>query len=165
MQKLYDMHMHTRFSGDSEANPYDMIAQAKTLGLAGIIFTDHEDIDYWAEPHRFDLNIDEYMPAMRHIAEEESNKDFSIGVGIELGLQEHLAKEHTAILSSNDFDFVIGSIHQVNKMDPYYDSFYEGRTMDEALNEYLECTLRNLEAFHDIDTLGHLDYIVRYATR
>ncbi|MBQ1639853.1 MAG: PHP domain-containing protein, partial [Lachnospiraceae bacterium] len=33
--------MHTRFSGDSEANPKDMIAAAKDRGLAGLIFTDH----------------------------------------------------------------------------------------------------------------------------
>ncbi|MBQ2533003.1 MAG: histidinol-phosphatase HisJ family protein, partial [Lachnospiraceae bacterium] len=95
----------------------------------------------------------------------ESTEDFSIGVGIELGLQEHLVDRHKELVTTRPFDFVIGSIHQVNKMDPYYDDFYEGRTTLDALTEYLECTLRNLELFHDIDTLGHLDYIVRYASR
>ncbi|MCR4999402.1 MAG: histidinol-phosphatase HisJ family protein [Lachnospiraceae bacterium] len=165
MQKLYDMHMHTRFSGDSEANPYDMIAAAKAKGLSGLIFTDHEDLDYWGEPHLFDLDLETYIPTMKKIAQETSTDDFSVGVGIELGLQEHLVKEHTSIIEGNDFDFVIGSIHQVYKKDPYYDSYYEGRSVDEALTDYLECTLRNLEVFHNIDTLGHLDYVVRYASR
>ena len=165
MQKLYDMHMHTRFSGDSEANPKDMITAAKERGLAGLIFTDHLDWDYWHEPHLFDLDLQHYLPYLGSLAKSESTEDFSVGVGIELGLQEHLVDRHKELVATRPFDFVIGSIHQVNKMDPYYDAFYEGRTIEDALTEYLECTLRNLERFHDIDTLGHLDYIVRYASR
>ncbi|MBQ2578440.1 MAG: DUF89 family protein, partial [Lachnospiraceae bacterium] len=151
MQKLYDMHMHTRFSGDSEANPKDMIAAAKERGLAGLIFTDHLDWDYWHEPHLFDLDLQHYLPYLGSLAKSESTEDFSIGVGIELGLQEHLVDRHKELVTTRPFDFVIGSIHQVNKMDPYYDDFYEGRSIEDALTEYLECTLRNPELFHDIE--------------
>lgn len=157
--------MHTRFSGDSDANPLDMIASAKKAGVAGIIFTDHLDWDYWNEPHLFDLDLEQYLPTLRQIARDESISDFSIGVGVELGLQEHLVEKHQTLLQEHDFDFVIGSIHQVHKKDPYYDSFYEGRECIEAFKEYLECTLDNLKAFHNIDSLGHMDYVVRYAKR
>ena len=85
MQKLYDMHMHTRFSGDSDANPKDMIAAAKERGLAGLIFTDHLDWDYWHEPHLFDLDLQHYLPYLGSLAKSESTEDFSVGVGIELG--------------------------------------------------------------------------------
>ena len=165
MARLYDMHMHTRFSGDSDANPLDMIASAKDAGLAGLIFTDHLDWDYWNAPNMFDLDLKHYLPTLRQIASESSTSDFSIGVGVELGLQEHLADKHQLLLNEENFDFVIGSIHQVHKKDPYYDSFYEGREPYDAFKEYLECTLDNLNAFHNIDTLGHMDYVVRYAKR
>lgn len=165
MTKLYDMHMHTRFSGDSEADPYEMIAAAKSKKLSGLIFTDHMDLDYWVEPHLFDLDLETYLPTLSAIASECSDDSFHIGVGMELGLQEHLVSKHQELLSNYDFDFIIGSIHQVNKQDPYYDSFYDKRDAAGAFREYLEATYDNLNAFHDIDTLGHLDYIVRYAKR
>ena len=41
-----DYHMHTKFSGDSEADPREHIQQAIKLGLDEICFTDHRDFDY-----------------------------------------------------------------------------------------------------------------------
>ena len=49
--KLWDNHMHCHFSGDSDADPLDMIEKARQLGLSGITFTDHLDLDYKEEPH------------------------------------------------------------------------------------------------------------------
>ncbi len=46
-----------------------------------------------------------------------------IRLGIELGLQPHLAALHTDILSQYPFDFVIGSSHVVHGLDPYYAAF------------------------------------------
>ena len=43
---LWDTHMHSQFSGDSEAPQEEMISSAIEKGLAGICFTDHLDIDY-----------------------------------------------------------------------------------------------------------------------
>ena len=57
---LYDTHMHTRFSGDSDAAPEDMIKAAREKGLTGLCFTDHLDIDYREEPHLFDLDFEKY---------------------------------------------------------------------------------------------------------
>ena len=42
-----DCHMHTYFSGDSEAKPEEMVLAAIDKGLEAICFTDHEDIDYF----------------------------------------------------------------------------------------------------------------------
>ena len=43
---LWDTHMHTAFSGDSNASPKAMADQAQKLGLDGICVTDHLDYDY-----------------------------------------------------------------------------------------------------------------------
>ena len=41
---LWDTHMHTHFSFDSEADSLELIQAAKKAGLAGICFTDHLDL-------------------------------------------------------------------------------------------------------------------------
>ena len=43
---LWDVHMHSQFSGDSDTPQEDMILAAIDAGLGGICFTDHLDIDY-----------------------------------------------------------------------------------------------------------------------
>ena len=63
---------------------------------------------------------------------------------------------------SHPFDYVIGSIHLVNSRDPYYPSFFEGREELTAYREYFECVLQNLKSYTNFDSLGHLDYVVRY---
>ena len=162
MKKLWDCHMHTSFSGDSEAPPFDMIARAKEIGLGGIIFTDHLDWDFAMLPHQFDLDIDHYLEEMPEIAAQESDEDFGIFVGLELGLQEHLVPRHQKLLDERHFDYVIGSIHQVNGFDPYYPECYEGRTVAAAYDEFLQTTIKNIEAFPHFDSLGHLDFMLRY---
>ncbi len=162
---LYDAHMHTSFSGDCEADPIDMITSAKQKKLFGLTFTDHLDWDFPSVPHFFDLDLDRYLPEMRKIINQFSDEDFMIQVGIELGLQTHLAEQHHKLLSEQSFDFVIGSIHQVDGVDPYYDSYFEGRSIKSAYKEYFDTTLLNVKAFMEFDTLGHLDYICRYGKR
>lgn len=161
---MYDTHLHCSFSGDCEAAPSEVIKSAKEKGLLGIIFTDHNDFDYKMEPGLFDLDIPNYTKAINALAKKE-NSDFYIGCGIELGLMPHLAKRHEKLLSENNFDFVIGAVHTVNGMDPFFPDFFEGSSILHFVESYFESTLENLMAFHDIDALAHLDYIMRYATK
>lgn len=162
---LYDAHMHTKWSGDSEADPVEMIASAREKGLSGLTFTDHLDWDFPMLPHKFDLDIENYLPQMRSLATKYSDSHFAIRTGLELGLQTHLKDEHQKLLSDNHFDFIIGSIHQLDREDPYYDEFWENRPFRDTYQYYFECTLENIKAFWDFDALGHLDYISRYGQR
>ena len=154
--------MHTCFSGDSKANPTDMIGAAKSLGLSGLTFTDHLDLDYPEEPNIFLLDIDTYLRELGTIATVNSADDFKVRVGIELGLQPHLCNELTNVVAKYDFDVVIGSTHVVKKQDPYYDNFWEGRSFEEATRGYYEEILKNITGFDKFDTLAHLDYAFRY---
>ena len=166
MNNLWDSHLHTYFSADCEISPEIMLNRAKKLSLKGITFTDHMDYDYPGEdPHLFELNIKEYLLYMTKLMETESKNpgDTAFLVGMELGLQPHLCDRHKELVSSLPLDYVIGSIHVANGKDPYYSYFYEGRSGKDAYKEYYECALENLSCFTDFDSLGHLDYIVRYA--
>jgi HisJ family histidinol phosphate phosphatase len=62
----------------------------------------------------------------------------------------------------HDFDFIIGSSHLVYGKDPYYPAYYEGRSEKEALLEYFESILANVQTFDNYSIYGHLDYAVRY---
>ena len=158
---LYDMHMHTHFSGDSEADPFKMAQKAYDLGLSGICFTDHLDIDYQETPGLFDLDIPSYKKEITLVKEQFSDK-LDIGWGIEIGLQPYLEAENQAIAAGHDFDFIIGSTHQLHKTDIYYPSFYEGKNEDDCYRDYFEETLKNAQSAVDFDVYGHLDYVVRY---
>lgn len=159
---LWDNHMHTHFSSDSKANPVQMIEAAKSKSLDGITFTDHLDLDYWPEPEAFQLDVPLYFKEQKQIAREHTSENFTVLTGIEIGLQDHLSQTNKEIMSSLPFDVVIGSIHQVDKMDPYYDSYWEGRSAKECYRRYYESTLENIELCPFFNTLGHVDYIFRY---
>lgn len=168
MKNLWDSHLHTSFSADSEIAPEKMLQRANELGLMGITFTDHMDIDYPGEdPTKFELDIKEYLLYMTKLMEAEANNqhDTAFLVGMELGLQTHLVDIHKSLLATLPLDYVIGSIHVVNSIDPYYPDYYKGRSGHEAYEEYFKCILENLNCFTEFDSLGHLDYITRYAKR
>ena len=163
--KLYDCHMHTCFSSDSEADPLKMIASARARGLSGITITDHVDWDYKRTPELFQLDIDDYCLAIDRLKEEHSDKSFTLRKGIETGLQTHLAERQKELATRYNFDYIIGSIHQIDGEDPYYDDYWDNLTYRQAYARFFEVTLENIKAFHDFDALGHLDYISRYAKR
>lgn len=160
-----DYHMHSSFSGDSEAPMEAMIQKAVSLGLTHICFTEHMDLDFPVEEGQpaglFEVNTGAYQKELINLREKYASQ-IQIGFGLELGLQPQLVYEHTLLVKQYAFDFVIGSSHICNGRDPYYPAFYEGRGEEEAYREYFQSELDNLKAFSDFDVYGHLDYVVRY---
>lgn len=158
---FWDQHMHCNFSGDSDALPEDMIKAGIAHGLSGICFTDHLDYDYPEEPNIFLLDFDNYFKALSDLREKYADK-ISVNIGIELGLQPQAAGQNLAVAEKYPFDFIIGSSHVVNHMDPYYPEFFAERNEDEAYMEYFESVLENINSCADFDVYGHIDYVVRY---
>lgn len=156
-----DCHMHTYFSGDSEAKPEDMILAAIDKGLEAICFTDHEDIDYFCDDIEFVFDPETYFKELGALKEKYKEK-LDIRIGVEFGLQPHLAKQAKAFTTANPYDFVIGSMHVVGGKDPYYPEFFEGISDEEAYRMALRETIADIRAVADFDVLGHLDYVVRY---
>lgn len=158
---LWDTHMHTHFSTDSQADTHEMVRASMKAGVDGICFTDHLDIGYDSSPERFMLDIPAYFKEMQAVQAEFLNK-FPVCTGIEIGLQPHLKDVLPGIIEEHPFDFVIGSSHVVHGQDPYYPEYYTGKTEDEAYREYFESILENLAVFDCFDVYGHIDYVVRY---
>ncbi|MGN0383105.1 MAG: histidinol-phosphatase HisJ family protein [Eubacterium sp.] len=158
-----DYHVHSLFSGDSNALLTDIIENAISKGMSRICITDHMDLDFPGDdPLLFTFNIDDYQYTITKLKEDYSNR-IKIMIGIEMGLEPHLSDRIHNIASSYPFDFIIGSSHIVNRRDPYFPDFYNNRTEDEAFAEYFESILTCIDSIDDFDVYGHLDYIVRYA--
>lgn len=159
-----DFHVHSDFSGDSDAPMEAMIQKAISLGLTHLCITEHYDPDYIyadGEEGMFELNTDSYLYEL--LKQRERWRDqIRVGFGVELGLQPHLKRELAVYSKSKEFDFIIGSSHICHRRDPYYPSFFEGRTEDEAHREYFESILECIRTLPYFDVYGHLDYVVRY---
>ncbi|MFI3212652.1 MAG: histidinol-phosphatase HisJ family protein [Eubacteriales bacterium] len=160
-----DYHLHTYFSGDSEAPMEDMVKQAISLGLTHICFTEHMDMDQPPAPNgeilNFEVNTDSYLFELITLKEKYA-KEIAINFGIELGLNPAISRKLAAYIKSFDFDFVIGSTHLCNGIDPYFPEYFVGKSDEEAHREFFQCTLDNIKSFSNYDVYGHLDYIVRY---
>lgn len=158
---LADLHVHSRYSTDSNAEMEDVVKRAVEIGLPVLCFTDHIDWDYPVQDLTFDFDVSSYMEEIEALQEKYSGK-IRILKGVELGMQPHLGKRYEELLRKYPFDFAIGSQHLVNDMDPYYPETFEGKTDAEVFRAYFENTLEDIRNFHDFDTMGHLDYVVRY---
>lgn len=158
---LPDYHVHTCFSGDSETPVTDMLDKAIALGLSGLCITDHTDYDYPDDPDLFLFDMKEYFSTLTRLQKDYQDR-LSFQIGVELGLQPHLADFHKSFVTEHPFDFIIGSSHVVDKADPYYPAFWEGKEPKTVIRHYFESILENVTAFSDFDVYGHIDYIVRY---
>ena len=154
---MFDFHMHSRVSFDSKGDPCDMVRVAEERGLCEICFTDH--YDYNSEPSVApDLfTVEDYA---REYDGLTSNK-LLIRRGVEFGLTTWNQKELDWLLSQRNFDFVIGSIHYAGGFDPYYPGYWDGKTMKEAFELYLEQSLACVRVHENYDVLGHLNYVCK----
>jgi histidinol-phosphatase (PHP family) len=126
---------------------------ARKVGLTDIAFTDHD---------RYHAGIDfDEVDRLR-----EKNPDLKIRAGIELDNDPvHSAAGGKWIETHWDrLDFVLGSVHFLDRADQMFDSVpdgaaqFEGRDIDSMYADYLR-RVREIAASGLIDCLAHLDLI------
>lgn len=169
MAILWDTHLHTNFSTDSNTPLTSQLSQGEQMGLNGVCVTDHMDyefpateLDHPVEGIPFCFDWSSYVKAVREAA---GQSPLTIYTGVECGLQttETVIQKNRKLRQQPELDYMIGSLHLVDQKDPYYPSFWEGRDPRACIMQYFESLYENLRCFHEFDSLGHLDYIVRYA--
>jgi len=126
---------------------------ARRLGLTDIAFTDHD---------RYHAGIDfDEINRLR-----ERNPDLRIRAGIELDNDPVHSPAGRKWIEKNwdKLDFVLGSVHFLERADQMFDSVpdgatqFEGRNIDEMYADYFR-RLRELIATGLVDSLAHLDLI------
>ncbi|MCD2347695.1 histidinol phosphate phosphatase [Clostridium guangxiense] len=153
---IFDSHVHTEFSTDSQLKIESALEAAKKLKL-GIISTDHIDLNY-PEKGKFIFDIDNYF-----------NKYYKYRgdnylIGVEIGMTEEYSDENRKINENYDFDYVIGSIHFVDGIDIYEKIYYKGKEKSSTYRRYFQAMINCIKTHEYVDSLAHIDYICRYAT-
>lgn len=162
-----DCHVHTSFSSDSDSSMESMIQGAIAKGLDTITFTDHMDYDF-PEGYGMDFIFDPaaYFEELNRLKAKYSDR-ISILSGIEIGLKPVYTNNYDDLLNSYDFDFVIGSTHLVDDIDPYYSQYWDNSNNDNdektCIARYFEAVYNNIKHYNNFNSLGHLDYIIRYS--
>lgn len=152
---IFDSHMHTKFSTDSDMKILDAIGVSKNKNI-GIIITDHMDLDF---PIKDDFKF--HVPSF--FKEYEKYRSNTVKLGIELGLTRNVVEESEKIITSYDFDFVLGSIHAVRDLDIYAEYIHQGYNKEDFFTYYLEDMLACVNLYNNFDSLAHIDYPCRYA--
>lgn len=152
---LFDTHMHCDYSCDSHMTFAAAIAAAQKQNI-GMIVTEHWDYDYPTNGYAFTFDLDEYFAKLQPLTSPK------VLIGLEIGMQTHIAAEDDKIAAAYDFDFVLGSIHCMGRRDLYEETCYEGRTREEIIQEFFHDMLICLEQHENYDALAHIDYICRY---
>ena len=180
-----DLHTHTGYSYDAEAKPVEAHVQAAVAhGVSVLGFSEHTDFfyreslsqsDFAPELVDFPMYQKEVAPfrngrvIQADIAAQQKDIDacreaydgkITLRKGIELG-QPHTAPDLAdQLLTSNSFDYVIGSIHHLSDdMDMYF-ARYEQRNPNDVMEDYFSETQKMLR-YGKFQILGHIDYPLR----
>lgn len=152
---MFDTHVHTKISTDSNMDIEEAIKSAQNKNISMII-TEHMDLKFPKEGlFCFDSN--------NYFEEYSKYRGKNLLLGVEIGMKDDCVEESRELLNKNPFDYAIGSIHLVANMDIYYSDFYNGKSKKEAYEEYLNSMLKCIKNYDFIDSMGHIDYISRYA--
>lgn len=158
---ITDYHTHSHNSFDGYISVDTMVKRAIKENVMEMCVTDHyecSDSGVLMEQGFIKTGIEI----------EEAKKLYSdrikLRFGIELGQMHFEPDLCRDIIAANDFDFIIGSVHNLkNDLDIYYVKF-DDENKTRYFEEYLE-HLYKLAKTADYDVLGHITYPLRYMAR
>ena len=154
---MLDMHVHLTGHGDRLATAEtirEFLDQARRVGLKQISFADHDV--YYSE-----LNL----PLIREVAEEYP--DLKVAVGLEVDYRPSDEGKIKTLLAQFSFDFVIGSVHELNGWAfdyPEEEAVHRQKDPDGMYEEYFRWV--EMAAASDLfTTMGHFDLIKLFGVR
>jgi histidinol-phosphatase (PHP family) len=152
-----DYHIHSLYSADSQTSMDAMCRRAVALGILEIGFADHYDLHPDEEPRDW-LRIEPWIQDLRNCRAAFRNS-LVIRAGIEIGEPHRFQAETRAMLARAPFDYVIGSLHWVDR-NAVFKPAYFNRPAEEAFRDYF-LELERMTRTGGFDILGHLDVPAR----
>ena len=169
--KLYDQHLHSKYSFDSESEPEENVLRAIEVGLSGLTFTEHYD----THPSERDSCVFDDAGINDSIAslQDRYGDRIRIGKGIEVCYQPAQMDTIRGFLDTHHFDVVLLSVHWCDGKPVHIQDRWIGADPDRMTRVYLETVLEAVEMCarladrgeRPFDILGHLDFIKRYTNR
>lgn len=156
-RNLVDTHTHSINSFDGNHTVAEMCEGVIKNGGVGICITDHCDIDMSNyDPQVFDKAFNDIEHAKVKYAGQ-----LYVYNGLELGQGIYMKERSLEVLNSRDYDFVLGSIHNLENMEDFYFLDYKDYDVYDLLQRYFEDLLK-LAEWNVTDSLAHLTYPLRY---
>ncbi|MFI3175212.1 MAG: PHP domain-containing protein [Bacillota bacterium] len=158
--EIYDQHVHTEFSVDSEA-PYVSYLQAlKKMGKTTFVTTEHIDFDKLVS-HTDEIPDFERQREFIEMAKKPPYEMKALQ-GIELSYRPSTAERLSEFLKKEPLDLVILAVHESDEEEVSSPQFAKGKTKNEAYHAYLLLCEYAVEHFDDYDTFAHIDFHLRY---
>lgn len=157
---MFDCHVHTKFSYDCTMDLADACEAAIKLGLDGIAFTDHVDLDVRGEDLTVDFDL--YFDEISLIKNKYKDK-IKVLDSVEIGIQPHVIDKSLQLINGYDFDYILASVHIIDRGDPYIDGYYDGKEKHDLYERYLQEIYFMIRNFDQFDMVGHFEYIIRKA--
>ncbi len=157
---ISDNHIHTDCSFDGKDPATMMCEKAVRLGFYAITITDHCECNEYIEK-KFAESVRQSWFETRKAAAIFRDR-LHVLSGVELGqpLQaQDCAKE---VVESFDFDFVLGSLHNIQGEPDFYFLDYSTINLIDYLRRYFDEILDMIE-WGCFDSLAHITYPLRYA--
>lgn len=157
-----DNHIHTYYSADSKEPMENVLQEAIKKGFTSLCFTDHMDYGFPTDKYGLDFtfSMENYLKEIKTLSKKYPA--LTLRSGVEIGLKKDVFSLCHKLAETYPLDFIIGSTHLVDDIDPYYDAYWETYGETAGILHYYETTLENIQMGFDFDVYGHIDYVIRY---
>lgn len=163
---LADYHIHSTCSFDAFNNMTEMSRAAYERGVTQVCFTDHSDFDI---PETMQIGTDFTIPPVQAEQYAQALKNaprgMDIRLGLELGEGNHDAARAIGVYNMPDYDFILGSLHNLRNIPDFYYLKYTSEEYCHELYELYLDELIELSALKCFDALAHLGYCRRYMAK
>lgn len=158
-----DLHCHSTDSLDGVSSPSEMLAGAEERGLSVLCLTEHCECPGFmaADGSHGVVYMKERIIRSRELL-LSSSSGIDLPFGIELGQASQERGIADEIIGSADYDFVIGSLHNIkNELDFSLIKYDSADMCRSLLDRYFYELLETAETT-EYDSLGHIGYPLRY---
>lgn len=159
-----DLHLHTKFSFDSNEEMENYINASKRKDEPVLGFSEHYDYDAVLDGAEISVaDIDAYKKSVVNL--RAKNMDREILFGIEFGYRDDSVAKYRELIERYEFDYVINSVHTLKERgDCFHNRFFEGRSLEDSYFDYFRAVLESVKAEWDYQIVGHIGYVSRYRT-
>lgn len=155
---LTDMHTHSDHSFDGNHSCMLLCESAVDKGISALAITDHCEIDSKSLDFR-SFCTNQYFETFK--AKRFFEGQLLVLQGLELGQAVYNKELAESILNQFSYDFILGSIHNLENMEDFYFLDYKDYDVYDLLEKYFN-TVYELCLWNKFDSLAHLTYPLRY---
>ena len=161
ISRIYDQHVHSHYSHDSEEKPENYIQKAIELGIDHLVFTNHFDLDYPVKGNNWTVDFDAEDKELNELSKKYPN--ITLLRGVELGYEAPRLNDLRNELKNHYFDVINFSLHKYKELDFYYPNCFNKLGIDTVLNIFFEGQIEMLKNYDDFDVVSHVDYAFKTA--